>query len=117
MIFSAIIPQDLRTVASPTFVTLTLTGGLVISIDAITTDTTLTSANFTVLIDASGGNVTASLPVAPATGQIFNLKCIDASNTATVSGNGKNVDGAASMTLDLHESITVQYNGTEWWII
>jgi len=123
MQFTAIIPQDLRITASPSFNGLTITGitsleaGLVCAIETISVDATLTLSHYTILISASGVNVTATLPSLVATGQVFNLKCIDNTYTATVDGNGYTIDGAATVSLALHESITIQFNGTEWWIL
>ncbi len=94
----------------------TLTG-VVLAKRTLTANDTVLTSDYTLLIDTASTDVTASLPASPTTGQIFNLKCIDAANIATVSGNGKTIDGAASMTLALYENVTVQYDGTEWWII
>jgi len=83
-----------------------------------TNDYTATNSDYTILIDTSDNAVTIYLPLSPDTGKILNIKVIDATNTATVDGNGKSVDSTATpQTYILHESITVQYDGTSWWII
>ena len=83
-----------------------------------TADYTATNSDYTILVDTSSSAVTIDLPASPDTGKILNIKVTDATNTITVDGNGKSVDGTATpQTYILHESITVQYDGTEWWII
>ncbi len=84
-------------------------------------DYTLTDADYTCLVDATGGNRTITLPAAAgASGRIYVMKKIDASaNKAILDGDGaETVDGAATMELLLqHESVMVQSDGTEWWIL
>jgi hypothetical protein len=66
------------------------------------------------------GNITVTLPTAAeAKGKIITCKAINAGGgTRTVSGNGANIDGAATWTT------TVQYtaqrfasNGAQWWTV
>jgi len=35
----------------------------------------------------------------------------------TVSGNGKNINGSATLLLLFDESVTLKYNGTQWRIV
>jgi len=82
------------------------------------------SANYTakkgdiVLVDASGGAVTITLP-SPEKNTIVNVKKIDSSsNAVTVSGGGKNIDGQSSISISTqYESYTFICDGTNWWII
>lgn len=84
---------------------------------------TVTAAYQAVLTDSViliNGNITVTLPTAAkAQGKRITVKAINAGGgTRTVSGNGSNIDGAATWTT------TTQYvaqdfvsNGTQWWAI
>ncbi len=74
-----------------------------------------TSGNF--LLDADDNTVTVKTPASPYKDEVHTFKSINADNTCTVSGNGENIDGSATTTLAVNESITIQYDGTEWQII
>jgi len=52
-------------------------------------------------VDATGGNVTITLPVPSSyVGRVINVKRMDSSmNTVTVSGNGFNIDNVSSLTI------------------
>lgn len=80
-------------------------------------DLTLDGTQYTVLLDGGSNTATVNFDAAPKTGQVYNLKCIDDTNTCTVNPNGKTIDGGSSIVLIQDESITVHYDGTEWWII
>jgi hypothetical protein len=74
--------------------------------------------DYTILIDASTAAVTANLPSSHTAGTIYNFKCKDATNTCTVGRGTNNIDGDASdFILIEDEVITVQSDGTDWWII
>ncbi len=97
------------------------TNGFEANIVAKTTTYTITAADHTVLCDASGGAFTVTLPaVSGVTGLILNIKKTDSS------GNAVTIDAAGSETIDSaltvvistqYESVTIQCDGTEWWII
>ncbi len=82
---------------------------------------TLTASDYTCLVNASGGEVTITLPTAAAgDGHIYCVKKIDASvNKAILDASGaETIDGDGNMELLLqHESVHVQSDGTEWWIL
>lgn len=83
-----------------------------------TANYTATVNDFTILADATSGAVTITLPLAPVAQQIFNIKAINVTNTVTVAGNGKTIDGSSSAQLKvINACITVQYDGTAWRII
>lgn len=101
-----------------------ISGAPVIGVFPISTKTTtytITSADYTIRADATSAAFTVSLPVAPVAGQVFNVKKIDSTvNAVTVSGNGHNIDGQASMVISTqYTNIMVQYDGTSttWNII
>jgi len=86
----------------------------------VTTNTTLNGETL-VLVDASSGAVTITLPAAADfVGQLIHIKKTDATTLAVI------IDGNASETIDgsLNQTITTQYvsvtlvsDGTEWYII
>lgn len=78
-----------------------------------------TNANDFIKVDATGGNVTITLPaVATATKKVFYYKKIDASaNNMIISGDG-NIDGAANFTTAVqYTSLTIIPDGAAWWIV
>src|SRR6056297_1309569 len=76
------------------------------------------SAGDRVLANTSGGAFTATLPSSPTTGDEVWFADIGsnwATNNLTVSGNGANVDGAATFTADTNEgSFITIFDGTNW---
>lgn len=64
--------------------------------------------------DATGGAFTLSLPANPNNNEIHFIKKVDTTvNVVTLSGNGHNIDGVASIALgSAQEALLVQYNGT-----
>ena len=91
-----------------------------IAIKTISTKTanyTIVGTDYTILADATSNTVDISLPASPTQGQIFNIKCIDATFACTVARNGNDIDGvAADLTLVLDESVTVQYSSSYGWV-
>jgi hypothetical protein len=91
---------------------------------AISTKTTTYSAlttDYTILCDATTAGFPINLPAAASnTGRIFNIKKTDATgNVVTIDANAsETIDGSLSQTLDAQwESITIQSNGTAWFIL
>jgi len=85
-----------------------------------TADYTTTAQDETVLIDASGGDVTITLVSAVGVKGITpTFKRIDASaNTATIDGDGsETIDSETSQTLGYLDSITITSDNSNWWII
>lgn len=88
----------------------------------VTANTSITiAADSTVLVDASGGARTITLPaVATSNGRDFTIKKIDSSgNAVTIDGNSaETIDGATTAVINAqYESVTVHCDGTEWWIL
>lgn len=75
----------------------------------------------TILVDATGANRTITLP--PVTGNggtIFNIKKIDSSaNTVSIEADGAEViDNELNILItQQYTSITVQCDGSKWWIV
>ena len=89
-------------------------------ITTVSTNTTLTTSNYTVLVDATAGPWTITLPAAASsTGHQFNIKKIDNIANVVVDGNGaETIDGAATVTLATQwSSVNIQSNGTAWFKI
>jgi hypothetical protein len=86
-----------------------------------TTNYTVTSTDTVVFADATGGNVTITLPAASGvTGYRFYVKRIDGSaNTVTIARSGSDtIDGMTSFTLDLqYTAFGVVSNGSAWYIL
>ena len=80
---------------------------------------TATSSNNVIL--ASGGAYVVTLPQASgSTGQILDIKKTDSSlsNIITIFGNGANIDGNTSTTLNtINEQVSLTCDGFNWWIL
>jgi hypothetical protein len=67
------------------------------------------------------GNITITLPASPSAGEQYIIK--DSSGylntySATIDGNGNNIDGQATQTMNIqYMAITLIYNGTSWDIV
>lgn len=97
----------------------TLTTGLRSAIVAKTANYTATVDDHTIICGAGNQTFTVTLPaVSQIPGTIFNIKNIG-TGTITVDGNkSETIDGGTTATLTAqYESITIQNDGTEWWIL
>lgn len=88
-----------------------------------TANYTLTTADDTIYANATGGNITMTLPTPASAGgsgvtQSFRIKRIDSSaNTVTVQvSGGANMDTYSSMSLSPYYSADFQSNGTQYYI-
>lgn len=92
------------------------------SIRTVNIDTTILSTDYTIEVDASGGNITISLPTAVSqfaggNGRIYNIKKIDLStNIVTIIPTApNNIDGIANLIISAKDvNYTIQSNGTNW---
>jgi len=107
---------------------LDINGSVAKSIATITANRTIGNANsgdgdYTLLVDATSGNRTINLPAASNnTGRILIIKVIATNggvNSVTVDGFGaETIDGVLTWsTMTQWDSITIQCNGTGWFII
>jgi hypothetical protein len=82
---------------------------------------TITGSDSTVLCDATAGAFSVTLPAASgAIGRVFTVKKTDASvNAVTIDANGsETIDGELTIPLLYQsESVTVQSNGTTWFVL
>lgn len=71
------------------------------------------------LVNATSGQVLASLNAGQPAGTTFTIKKVDASaNHLIIGGDGTNVEGIASLSLTQQYSFrTVISDGTDWWVI
>ena len=96
-------------------------GSLILSIVAKTGDYTATSSDYTILVTSSIADITITLPAAASHAWwIYNIKRMDATawNTIIDGNAGELVEGAATITLTgQYDSVTIQCDGTGWWII
>ncbi len=72
----------------------------------------------TILIDATAGSVTVTLPT-PVLGKKYVIKKIDATvNSMVLNGAGATIDGAATRTTTVpYQTFVLQNDGTNWFII
>ena len=87
----------------------------------MTTDYTVTPADYTILCDTTSGPLTVTLPVAggSSNGHIYNVKKIDSTaNAVTIAADGaETIDGNISISIAVQWTcLTVQSNGTDWFI-
>lgn len=91
------------------------------AIATVSGNTTLDATYSNVLVDASGGPVTLTLPAAASsTRRVYTIKKIDSSvNSVVIDGNGaETIDGAATVSLvTQYESLRIVCNGTSWFIM
>lgn len=97
------------------------TSGQVEAISVKTASYTATTADRTILCDASTGAITIALPpAASVTGRIYTIKKIDSSiNAVTVDADlSEVIDAATTASLPAqYDKTTIQSNGTGWSII
>ncbi len=97
-----------------------------LAIETVTGNTTLNNTHSTILVNCSG-SCTITLPTAASSynntdgiGRIYEIKKIDAdADTVTLDGNGsETIDGATTAVITTQwESLTIQSNGTSYFII
>jgi hypothetical protein len=95
-------------------------GGFEFNPSIYTGTATLLSSDTVTFCDTTAGVFTASLPAAPVNGLAFYIKQINSANALTVSGNGHNIDGVASIAFTAqNEAIMVVYDGanTAWYVV
>jgi hypothetical protein len=98
-----------------------INGSFGVALNSVSANTTLTSAHHTVLVDATGGARTITLPAASGcSGRIYCIKKTDASgNAVTVDGNAsETIDGSTTNSLSSqYDGVTIQSDGSNWHIL
>ena len=92
-----------------------------LNVRSVTAGTTLTAYDDVLLVDASGGDVTVSLPALVASaGKVFHVKKTDSSaNTVTLDGDGsETIDGATTIvTATQYTAWSVCAGPSEWSLL
>jgi len=97
-----------------------VSGILPTAIRTIVSSATTTDFDQVLIVDATSGAVTVTLPTATAiSGTVLDIKKSDSStNTVTLDGDGANVDGAGTFVLIVQfQSARVIFDDTQWWVI
>ena len=99
--------------------TLDVNGGFAANLVAKTGAYTATTSDHTITCGAGNETFTITLPAASGvTGIIYNIKNVG-TGTITVDGSGaETIDGATTVSLSAqYDCITIQCDGSTWWII
>ena len=81
-------------------------------------DVNVQDTDNTILLSATTANAKAILPITPTDGDIYTIKCLDATFTASIGKNGNLIEGAnTNYTMTLNESLTLQFYDGNWNII
>ena len=94
-------------------------GGIALNVVTKTGTYTATTSDHTITCGAGNETFTITLPaVSGVTGLILNIKNVG-TGTITIDGaSSETIDGATTQVISTqYDSITIQCNGTEWWII
>jgi len=100
--------------------TLHVAGSVSTAIATKTSNYNLTDADSTILVDANSNSVQLTLPDATdCTGRSYTIKRIDSSvnNALATCSSSQTIDGQVSLSLTAWQFVTVQSNGTEWFVI
>jgi hypothetical protein len=86
-----------------------------------TANYTITTDDSTIIADATAGSITITLPPAASAAEFkFDIKKKDSSaNTVTIDADGaETIDGAATYVITIqYQSVTIQSDGTDWWVL
>ena len=90
-----------------------------VTVTTKTEDFTVGANDSVIVVDASSGTVTITLPTAVGIGgRMYTVKCIDDTNTVTVTGDGsETIDGETAQTLNQWDSMRIVSDGENWLII
>ena len=117
-VFTDLTDQNLKTSDSPTFTTLTTTGGRIVNTTRITSNTTLNNTHHNIFCDTDSGSFTVTLP-AGVDGTYYRIINTGSSgNTITLTPNGsEKLLGINSSILLLDGNILIiVFETTEhWW--
>ncbi len=93
-----------------------LPGGLV---KPVALDYQMQTNDFTILADSTGGAIVISLPPAATCIQhVYNIKRVDSAGGGVNVASNDNIDGSTPQSLAAqYDAITVQSDGTTFWII
>ncbi len=87
---------------------------------SVTQNHTVTATDHTIFANATGTNVTITLPTAAnIMGRQYIIKRVDSSgNNVTIDPDGsETIEGASTMILDTGRSVVIQSDNNNWWIV
>ena len=90
------------------------------AVTGISSAKTLTTSEYVVLVETSGGTVTVTMPSSPVTGQAYKIKDKgDAlTNNITIAGNGNNIDGGTNALINTdYGALEIVFDGSDWWTL
>jgi len=85
--------------------------------DTKTATYAVVSTDHLLYADTSGGGFTFTLPASPVAGEAHTFKKIASANTLTIDGDGIDIDGSATLAMTGLQARSIQFDGTEWWIV
>lgn len=92
-----------------------------VNIPITTTGISYTALNTDVLVGATAGSITITLPLSPTTGKTITVKDINGvalGANITVFGNGVNIDGSSTYVINQNYGVLrVAFTGSKWSII
>lgn len=100
--------------------TIVIDGAVQRPIKTVTSDYQVETKDWTLLADASGGQVGVTMPASPLQGQFFVVKRINlgGQNVVVSASAGQTIDGDATKTiLYQYSAIQLQYSASNWYII
>ena len=107
-----------KTLTAPLITGVTkLDGGITMPIVSKSGNYTITDSDYTIICTAS--SITITLPASSGiTGRIYKIKHATAASTVTLNCNGiETIDGSSSQSISAWGILTVQSDGTNWFII
>lgn len=95
--------------------------GYIKTVNNLNTPYTVLATDYFIGCDTSSVAITINLIAAPSNGMQLDIKDVvgsAATHNITISGNGKNIDGASSIVLaQNYANVMLLYNGTEWSVL
>ncbi len=96
-------------------------GSMGVQVVSKSADYTASAGDYVILVDASGGSVTITLPAASGvSGRVYYIKKTDSSgNSVIIDGNAaETIDGATTIsTTTQYQAYTIVCDGSNWWVI
>ena len=84
----------------------------------VTSSETIDLGYDTFLVDATGGNITVTIPTSPGDGSNFMISRIDSSsNTVTVVPTSADINGSSSVSLGVNENAKLGASNGDWWTV
>lgn len=97
-----------------------IASGIQLANRTVSTNDSIISDDYTIFANASGGNITLTLPDASTVdGKIFIIKKIDSStNTVTIDTGGENIDNNSTLVIsNENDAKKLQSDNTNWYVL